>query len=115
MTPSATGTYEFMSLHTGQLLRRKQFTILPITPAVIAQVERLAIHKKQPLIVGGCPLLEWRPDVPILDDTQEGTRSELTNNNDDPDFFPDDDLSQTSYNSTSTHSDTVSDVDSIKT
>ena len=30
MTPSANGTYEFMSLTTGKLLRRKKFTVLPV-------------------------------------------------------------------------------------
>ena len=52
MNPSANGTYEFMSLHTGQLLRRKKFTILPITSAVINQVDKLASAEQQPLIVG---------------------------------------------------------------
>jgi hypothetical protein len=33
--------------------------------AVIAAVEQRAEEEKQPLIIGGCPLFEWRPNNPV--------------------------------------------------
>ena len=46
MTPCANGTYEFISLTTGKILCRKKITILPISEAVIHQVEQLALAEK---------------------------------------------------------------------
>ena len=122
MSPGANGTYEFMSVHTGKIIRRKHFTILPISPEVIHQVTKLATDEKQPLIVGGCPLLEWRPTIPITETPTPEDRSDTIANhhtddhNDDeyndiqPDNNPNNDINPTETNQGDT-SDTESEND----
>ena len=39
MSSSRSGHYEFMNLNTGKILSHKHFTVLPITDAVVKQVE----------------------------------------------------------------------------
>ncbi|KAL7578925.1 hypothetical protein ACA910_006899 [Epithemia clementina (nom. ined.)] len=57
-----------MSLTTGCRLTRHQWTVLPVTQAVIDAVERLAERQRQPIVHGGVPLLEWRAHEPILEE-----------------------------------------------
>ena len=64
-TGNAQGDYYFMSLSTWKRLSRAQWTVLPMPDAVITAVESRAEEEKQPLIVGGCPLFEWRPNNPV--------------------------------------------------
>ena len=85
MTPSASGAYDFMSPQTGRIIHRKHFTVLPITEALITQVGNLAAAENQPLIVENCPLLEWRPGVPIADDILVDPRSEINADVEPPD------------------------------
>jgi len=62
------GDYHFMSPTTGKRLARRQWTAVPMPDSVIAAVESRAHDEKQPLIEGGCPRFEWRPNVLITDD-----------------------------------------------
>jgi hypothetical protein len=62
------GDYHFMSLTTGKRLARRQWTVIPMTAEVIAAVEARAEAEGQPLIKGGCPLFEWRPNELVNDD-----------------------------------------------
>jgi len=39
-----------------------------MSDSVIAAVKSRAQDEKQPLIEGGCPCFEWRPNVLIADD-----------------------------------------------
>ena len=61
VTPNKSCEYKFMSLNTGQLPYRRQFTILYITDNVIARMNELKKRDKQPLINNGTPSVEWRP------------------------------------------------------
>jgi hypothetical protein len=61
-----------MSLTSGRRLSRAQWTELPMPDSVILAVEQRAKAEKQPLIVGGCPLFEWRPDRPIQASDEDG-------------------------------------------
>jgi len=67
-TGNAQGDYHFMSLTTGRRLARRQWTLVPMTDAVIAAVEARAEAERQPLIAGGCPTFEWRPDRAMQED-----------------------------------------------
>ncbi len=58
-TPNESGLYKFMSLSTGKTIRRKKFTVLPITQLVIDRVESIALKEGQPLLVNGCLKFEW--------------------------------------------------------
>jgi len=58
-----------MSLTTGRQLSRRQWMVLPMPNSVIAAIEAHAESEKQPLIEGGCPKFEWRPNLPITDDS----------------------------------------------
>ena len=99
-TGNVQGDYHFMSLTTWKRLSRTQWTALPMPDAVIAAVEKRAEEEKQPLIIGGCPLFEWRPDNPvqmnaageIIDVDDDGpTQVEIDNaNNTNPPDLPDD-------------------------
>ena len=70
-TGNAQGDYYFMSLNTGRRLARTQWTLLPMPDTVIAAVESRAEAERQPLIIGGCPLFEWRPANPVQMDNAE--------------------------------------------
>jgi len=54
-----------MSLTTGKRLSRRQWTDVPMPDSVVAAVEARAEAEKQPLIEGGCPKFEWRPNLPF--------------------------------------------------
>jgi hypothetical protein len=64
-TGNAQGDHFFMSLSTWKRLSRTQWTVLLMPNTVIMAVENQAEIKKQPLIVGGCQLFEWRPNNPV--------------------------------------------------
>jgi hypothetical protein len=51
--------------------------------SVIAAVEQRAETEKQPLIVGGCPLFEWRPDQPFLPQDNAGATITVADGNGD--------------------------------
>jgi hypothetical protein len=57
-----------MNLNTGRVITRRKYTELPITDAVIRQVESLALAEGQPKIKHGCPTFGWTPDQPIIFD-----------------------------------------------
>ena len=62
ISPSPSGFYRFMSLDTGMLLKRKQYTALPITQAVVERVHELAINQGMPIFKNGCPSITMEPD-----------------------------------------------------
>ena len=64
------GAYNFISLATGARISRHRWTELPIPDTVIARVEALALHEKQPLLQRSGLVVEWRHDQAI-DDTPE--------------------------------------------
>ena len=68
--PDENGAFPFMNLNTGQVIWRRQFTEIPITDLVINRVHHLADADKQRNIVGGSPLIEWRPGV-LIEDTSD--------------------------------------------
>ena len=70
-TGNAQGGYYFMSLATGRRLSRTQWMELPMPQAVIEAVENRAKAEGQPLIQGGCPLFEWRPNRAFQDGPDE--------------------------------------------
>jgi len=74
-TGNAQGDYFFMSLVTGKRLSRHQWTKIPMTNAVISAVKAMAEKEGQPLIKGGVPLFEWRPNASIEDFLEEDVES----------------------------------------
>jgi hypothetical protein len=74
-TGNAQGDYFFMSLVTGKRLSRHQWTEIPMTNAVISAVEAMAEKEGQPLIKGGVPLFEWRPNASVEDFLEEDIES----------------------------------------
>ncbi|GAX15524.1 hypothetical protein FisN_6Hu141 [Fistulifera solaris] len=58
-TGNAGGAYYFMSLASGELIVRHQWTVCRITEAVVNQVELLATQDKQPLIQKTGLIVEW--------------------------------------------------------
>ena len=54
-----------MSLNTGKLISRNQFTLLPITKEVKRRVEEFSLAQYQPVITGECPLFEWDPNQEV--------------------------------------------------
>ena len=60
-----TDKYSFMSLQTGKILRRRKFTVLPITDYIIDRVDEFGSKDKQSKISDKCSLFEWRPGYPI--------------------------------------------------
>jgi hypothetical protein len=51
-----------MNLNTGRVVNQRKFQELPITDAVIRQVESLALAKGHPNIKNGCPIFGWDPE-----------------------------------------------------
>jgi len=84
-TGNARGDYFFMSLVTGKRLSRHQWTEIPMTNAVISAVEAMAEKEGQPLIKGGVPLFEWRPNASVEDFLEEDVESA-----DEYEHFPED-------------------------
>jgi len=74
-TGNAQGDYFFMSLVTGKRLSRHQWTEIPMTNAVISAVEAMAEKEGQPLIKGGVPLFEWRPNASVEEFFEEDVES----------------------------------------
>jgi hypothetical protein len=74
-TGNAQGDCFFMSLVTGKRLSRHQWTEIPMTNAVISAVEAMAEMEGQPLIKGGVPLFEWRPNASVEDFLEEDVES----------------------------------------
>ena len=69
-TGNAAGDYFFMSLTTGTVIQRHQWTELPITDDAIARVHELAIEQNQPLLEGDSPRFEWSPNQPLDGDDE---------------------------------------------
>ncbi|KAI2501302.1 Reverse transcriptase (RNA-dependent DNA polymerase) [Fragilaria crotonensis] len=67
-TGNAQGDYHFLSLASGALISRHQWTAVPMTDATIARVEALAKHEGLPPLQARGLVVEWRPDMPIDDD-----------------------------------------------
>ncbi|KAI2512542.1 Reverse transcriptase (RNA-dependent DNA polymerase) [Fragilaria crotonensis] len=67
-TGNAQGDYYFLSLASGALISRHQWTAVPMTDATIARVEALAKHEGLPPLQARGLVVEWRPDMPIDDD-----------------------------------------------
>jgi hypothetical protein len=85
-----------MSLVTGKRLSRHQWTKIPRTNAVISAFEAMAEKEGQPLIKGGVPLFEWRPNASVEDFLEEDVESADEYENFSEDIFdptePDDDV-----------------------
>jgi hypothetical protein len=64
-----------MSLVTGKRLSQHQWTKIPMTNAVISAVEAMAEKEGQPLIKGGVPLFEWRPNASVEEFFEKGVES----------------------------------------
>jgi hypothetical protein len=64
-----------MSLVTEKRLSRHQWTKIPMTNAVISAVEPMAEKEGQPLIKGGVPLFEWRPNSSVEHFLEEDVES----------------------------------------
>jgi len=71
-TGNTEGDYHFMSLTTGRRLSCRQWTAVPMPDAVIAAVEARAEAERQPIIEGGCPHFEWRPNIGLQEDADAG-------------------------------------------
>jgi hypothetical protein len=95
ISPNENGHYRFMNLNTGKVVNRRKYQELPITDAVIRQVEQLALAEGQPKIKNGCPVFGWTPD-------DDGTA-----------FFEedDDDPDDSDYDDEDTHDDDDEDMD----
>ena len=79
ITTNQSGFYRFLSLCTGKIVCRKQYTVLPMTELVIRRVHELAELEGQPLIRNGCPDFEWGPNDPINDGDNEEDAPEVAN------------------------------------
>jgi len=64
-----------MSLVTGKRLSRHQWTKIPMTNAVISAVKAMAEKEGQPLIKGGVPLFELRPNASVEDFLEKDVES----------------------------------------
>ena len=69
-TGNANGDYYFLSLATGERVIRHSWTVIHMTETAIARVDAIAAHEGRPLIQDGL-VIEWRPDMPIDDDTYD--------------------------------------------
>ena len=76
-TGNAGGAYYFLSLASGEVISRHQWTICPIQDEVIERLDFLAVKDKQPLIQSTGLVVEWGQ-------TQTGT-SQTENNEDEND------------------------------
>jgi hypothetical protein len=56
-----------MSLVTGKLLTRTEWTDLPMPEYVVARVEAMGLSEGQPLMIHGEPIFEWAPGAPVED------------------------------------------------
>jgi len=82
-----------MSLTTGRRLSRHQWTLIPMTDAVVARVEAMAEAEGQLFIAGGALAFEWQPDVPIdnSDDDDDDNDDNTPGSNGNGDDTSDDD------------------------
>ena len=75
-TGNAQGNYYFISLVTGKRLSRHQWTKILMTNTVISAVKQAMVEKEgQPLIKGGVPLFEWRPNASVEEFLEEDIES----------------------------------------
>ena len=65
MIPNTNGNHSFMSLNTGKLTRRKQFTLVRITEEVKLRVKELDLAQNQPVITGERTIFEWGPNQEV--------------------------------------------------
>ena len=108
-TGNEQGAYYFMSLNTGERLNRRKWTELPMGNDVIAAVEARALREGQPSLKGGCPLFEWRPDVPIQNNENQDVNNhepaQLDEEEHDDDDNNDDDIDNDEHNQENTEND----------
>ena len=64
-TGNAQGDYYFLSLSSGKVFSRQNWTPLPLTDTAIERVHALGIADQQPLLQARGLVVEWRPDHPI--------------------------------------------------
>ena len=89
-TGNTQGGYFFMSLTTGRRLNRRQWTALPMTTDVMQRVNNMGEEEGQPLLQGECPIFEWVPGVPIVDNGIQVEHLEDNNHDsDDEEEMPD--------------------------
>ena len=65
------GTYNFMSLETGEKIDGRVVAELPITEDVIRRVEQLGEEQNQPVRASRMLQYEWRPGIGIAQDDHE--------------------------------------------
>jgi hypothetical protein len=61
------GAYNFMSLATGRVITRRQWTRIPLPTEVIAHVNQMAQAERQPPMPHGEPIFELTPGTALLD------------------------------------------------
>ena len=61
------GGHYFMNIITGKRFHGYHWEVLPITDAVITQVEGLAKKEKRKKLIKGMPLFEWAPGHEVID------------------------------------------------
>ena len=67
LLPTDSGSHMFLNLITAKRIHRHQWTVLPITEAVIRRTHDLAEAEAQPVLRNKMPLFEWSPNVVIED------------------------------------------------
>ena len=94
-TGNADGSYNMLSLRTGQVFTRTpdRCTVLPITDIAIRRFEQLAKAEGQPNIQDSNLLVEWRPDQPFDEDEfdvdfEDDDSNDSDGDDDDADYEP---------------------------
>ena len=82
---NAKGDYYFLNLETGRRIYRQQYNVLPLTKAVIDQVEYLGLKQKMPKLRDGHFIFERRPGVPLDDTTLAAEAADMLQYGDDGD------------------------------
>jgi len=88
-TGKAGGAFYFLSLASGEVISRHQWTICPIQEEVIGRFEILAMKDKQPLIQSTGLVVEWgqvhpgTPHINIEDEDGQMEENEISQKNDD--------------------------------
>ena len=115
-TGNVQGSYDFMTLNTGQVVSRHHWTPLPMTEDVIASFEARALCQRQPLIRNHDFLYHWRRNIPFIPPaTVEDDSSIESNNSSDEgaDDHDNDDDDDEAINVDEGAADTVPETDSV--
>ena len=69
------GSYYFMSLRTGKLLHRRNYTTLPLSNDIIDRVHAIAADENQPILSDHCPVFEFDIGSLVLDSDDDDVDS----------------------------------------